>query len=257
MRLTWQSVFVIFAVTAASGSVCQAQFSNQPWATCHQVDGKGGESCDPGDRARPFKDFLEATLWAQDPHIGSEVSWDLSQLKDKQMAATWIELGAFRTHRVRLIHFASWDIVLAERNRGIFSPLMKWAGAMPKPTLLKVGSESILVMAKDFGGNVPMVETWAWVWGPSGPVRLDVEGAIQSAIEKVAPGHGGYSSGIDWRTKPLHAVTWTWAGDYPGKVGVGETVNMWFELKRGRLMPTRVEFENYDGDKKIWKGTDK
>jgi hypothetical protein len=218
------------------------------------VEGKGGDTCEPGDRPRPFKEFLEPSLWAKDPQIGGEASYDLNQLQGKPITAAWKEIGAFGTHHVRLVHFPFGDVLLAEKSPGIFSPLMKWAGEMPTPALHKIGAESVLAMAKDFGGNVPMVQTWAWIWA-AGPVRLDVEGAIQLAIEKVAPGHSGYDTGIDFKT--LQAITWTWAGDYPGKVGVSETIKMWFELKNAALFPTRVEYEDYGGNHKVWRSTDK
>src|SRR5712691_8703064 len=77
---------------------------------------------------------------------------------------------------------------------------------------------NVLVIAKDFGGNVPMVTTWAWTWGSSGPIRLDVRAALKQAIHIVAPDYDGYDTGIEWNT--LHGLTWVWKGAYPGKIGV-------------------------------------
>lgn len=60
---------------------------------------------------------------------------------------------------------------------------------MPDPRVVAVGRTNVLVIERDFGGNIPMVMTWAWVWTAKGPMRIEVEKAIQEAIAKVAPGH--------------------------------------------------------------------
>jgi hypothetical protein len=127
---------------------------------------------------------------------------------------------------------------------------MKWSGDMPAPVIHRVGQATVLVIQKDFGGNIPMVSTWAWVWGPMGPIRLDVEGSVHEAIHKVASGHTGYETGLDWKT--LHCTTFTWQGKYPGKVGVGETVEAWFRLKGTHLAVKRVVFSNYGRDERHW-----
>jgi hypothetical protein len=100
------------------------------------------------------------------------------------------------------------DILLAERGGDLFAPLFRWRGDMPPAILHRVGSSQVLVVVKDFGGNVPIVGTWAWVWSPAGPIRLDAEGALRKAIQRVAPGHVGYDTGIQWET--LHCMTWSW-----------------------------------------------
>ena len=78
-------------------------------------------------------------------------------------------------------------LLLAEGSPGIFSPLLRWSGQMPEAVIQRGGAVSVLVVQRDFGGNVPMVSTWAWVWGPLGPITLNVEGVVADAIQKVAP----------------------------------------------------------------------
>jgi len=137
-------------------------------------------------------------------------------------------------------------VLLAEGSRGIFSPLMKWAGHMPEATFYEAGGTRILVLEKDWGGNIPMVQTWAWIWGPGGPTRLDLSDVFHQAIEKVAPGYSGYDTGLDWNT--LHGQTWVWKGDYPGKVGVGYIVEAWFQLSDNGLIVKRAEFRDAFGN---------
>jgi len=86
---------------------------------------------------------------------------------------------------------------------------------------------------------VPMVKTWAWIWGPNGPRRLDWMAAVEQAMAKVAPGYSGYTTGLHW--DDLHYETWVWKGDYPGKIGVGATVEAWFKLGRTGLILKRAE----------------
>lgn len=90
---------------------------------------------------------------------------------------------------------------------------------MPPATIWQADLSPVLVVENNFGGNVPMVSTWAWLSGPSGIVRLDVQGAMQSAFRKVAPEYTGYDTALDWKT--MHWYTAVWPLDkYPGKVGV-------------------------------------
>jgi hypothetical protein len=221
---------------------------HRPWETCYLIEGKD-EGCAAGDASQPFDAFLQTQLWAKDPEIGGEVSFDLSQSKSPT-PATWKDIGSLSGHRVRMVHFDFADILLIERARGIFAPLMKWSGHMPAPSVREAGRQSVLVMDKNWGGNVPMVQTWAWIWMESGPRQIDVANAVSAAIQEVAPGHDGYEVGIDWDT--LRATTWTWGGDYPGKVGVSEKVEIWFEFKNGALQPIRVELSDRNGQKKVW-----
>jgi hypothetical protein len=222
-----------------------------PWDTCFLVEGKG-TGCGASNPPRPFKEFLGDGVWAKEPRDGfsAEFQWDLSQHEKGSVKALWREVGVLGSHRIRAVRYvfgevAVADVVLAESNRGIFSPLMKWSGGMPPAAIHRVGAVEVLVVQKDAGGNVPMVSTWAWVWGPAGPLRLDVEGAAHAAIQRVAPGHTGYHTGLNWDT--LHCVTWTWPeGRYPGKVGVGETVEAWFELEGTHLVVKRVQFRQGD-----------
>lgn len=112
---------------------------------------------------------------------------------------------------------------------------------MPDARLHVVGRENVLVIDRDFGGNVPMFMTWAWVWTAQGPMRIEVQKAIQEAIAKVAPGHQGYDTCVDWSDLSTETYSWGPRG-YPGKVGVDERVNAWFELKGNRLIVKRVEW---------------
>jgi hypothetical protein len=185
----------------------------------------------------------------------AELGWDLNQ-KGLPVKATWREIGRLGSHRIRTVRFSRGenglaDLLLAEGSTGIFTPLLKWSGTMRDPVVYGVGSASVLVIQKDFGGNVPMVSTWAWVWGSLGPIKLDVRRAVHGAIHKVAPGHTGYDTALDW--DELYCITWTWPeDDYPGKIGVDETVEAWFDLVGTRLVVKRAVFQKDGGDEKRW-----
>jgi hypothetical protein len=206
------------------------------------------------DPSRPFQQFLQPELMAAEKRSGiaSEMQFDL---RDRpKTVVKWDELGKLGGHRVRRIEYflaptpepedqrKFAGFVVIEQSPGIFAQLFKWSGDFPPPAFFRTGNTDVLVIERDFGGNVPMVMTWAWVWTAQGPMRVEVEKAVQEAIEKVAPGHAGYSTGINW--SDLHTETYSWGpGGYPGKVGVEETVNAWFDLRGNRLTVKRVEWK--------------
>ena len=164
------------------------------------VEGKGGD-CRAGETPRRFNEFLNPTLLAKQhqDRFSAELAGSLRQARPP-VTAVWRDIGKLGSHRIRKVQFsrvgsALVDLVLAEKKPGVWSLLMKWHGEMPVPVISREGARQVLVLHKDFAGNVPTVSTWAWMWGPAGPIRLDVEGAVQEAIQKVAPGHTGYDTG--------------------------------------------------------------
>jgi tetratricopeptide (TPR) repeat protein len=183
--------------------------------------------------------------WSKTPGdwFSGEFQWDIGQ--SKRFDVTWRQIGRWGVHRIRAVRYATPSspfatLILVEGSRDIFSPLMKWSGQMPETVTYDHDGSQVLVLQKDFGGNVPMVSTWAWIWGIDGPIRLDVDGAVSEAIEKVVPGYAGYQTGLDWLK--LHCQTWVWKGDYPGKVGVADTFEAWFELGPEGLVLQRANF---------------
>ena len=196
------------------------------WASCSLTEGKG-DNCGPSEPPRPFHEFLSPGEWSNtlSGWFTGDFRWDLQQHGDFRV--TWREIGRWGNHRIRIVRYAAGDsifasIILAESNRNIFAPLLLWSGQMPEPASHEIDGIQVLVLQKDFGGNIPMVSTWAWIWSGNGPIRLDVDGAIAQTIEKVAPGHVGYSSGLEWPR--LHCDTGVWKGPYPGKIGVDRSV---------------------------------
>ena len=113
---------------------------------------------------------------------------------------------------------------------------------MPDAVIQDVSGTQVLVLQKNFGGNVPMFPTWAWIWGPKGPIRLDVDAAIDSAIHSLGPAFNGYNSGLDWET--LTCRTGVWEGEWPGKIGVGKEMEATFEISGGRLVVKDVKVRN-------------
>ena len=225
-------------------SLLAESITQSPWQTCSLTEGKG-DGCGPGDRPRAFREYLVPGDWAksQRDSFSAEFQWDLKQSSLGALSNQWREVGSLQSHRIREVRFLRAKdviagLVLAESSPGIFLPLMKWAGDMPQAEIFETG---VLVLQKDFGGNVPMVSTWAWVWTPNGPVRLDVSGAIQAAVQKAMPGWRGLETGLDWRT--LEGRTFVWTGDQPGKLGMSGSVHAWFRLSGTSLAVDRVEFQ--------------
>ena len=223
----------------------------QPWDGCFWVEGKGG-GCTMHHQPQVFQRFLQPEWMAKQSGAWSELSWMLRE-KPKTVVK-WQELGRLGSHRLRRVDYyvvpAENDgslqsfagYVVIEGSTGIFWRLFEWCGSpMPDARLHVVGRENVLVIDRDFGGNVPMFMTWAWVWTAQGPMRIEVQKAIQEAIAKVAPGHQGYDTCVDWSDLSTETYSWGPRG-YPGKVGVDERVNAWVELKGNRLIVKRVEW---------------
>jgi len=246
------SRFSLIAALLAIGSTA-APAPPKAWETCSLTVGKE-DGCKPGDQPRQFEEFLTPGAWSdiRGDWFHSDFHWDLKQPGMKPIEVTWKDAGLLGTHRIRTIRYSGAgnefaDLILAERSGGVFSPLMKWSGQMPDVTIYQTNGGPVLVLEKNFGGNLPMVATWAWVWTNDGPVQLDVSGAIDDAIRKVILGYMGYDTGIEWAS--LHCKTWVWNENAPRKVGEGEAdFDAWFELRGNRLMPKRVEFKQTSGN---------
>ncbi len=250
-------VIAIFNVVVPLRTSAQ-QVPREPmaWDTCTFIEGKG-HRCVIGEKPRKFEEYLN-TEWVRQPVDGFSINSGLDRIPQTQsgLKATWHEIGVLGTARIREVRYFLNDapicakVLLAERKDGLFAPLLKWCGDLPEPVLYRVGGSSVLVIARDFGGNIPMVQTWAWTDTVAGPILLDIEQARNDAVQKIAPGHGSYSTFIDWDT--LHTRTYAWPGEWPGKVGVHETVDIWFELKDAKLIPKRVELLEPDHETKHW-----
>lgn len=237
-------------------SVRQSVMAQRPrlmaWETCSLTEGKG-DSCSVGDRPLPFEQFLVPGAWANTPgdSFSGDFQWDIKQPETKHFKVTWNEVGKMTSHRIRHVRYASVnsgfaDLLLAEDGNSTFIPLMKWSGQMPEAAIYRADGAEVLVISKDFGGNIPMVQTWAWIWGPNGPVRLDLGAAVGEALRRVAPGYSAYDTGLDWNT--LHYETWVWKGGWPGKIGVSDSLEAWFKLGRDGLTLKRAEFRKGFGD---------
>jgi hypothetical protein len=225
------------------------------WDTCTFIEGKW-DRCSGGEKARKFEAYLQAE-WLRQPVDGFSVNSGLDRIRpNDRFTATWRDIGTLGTSRIREVRYIVDDgaipgvVLLAERDDGLFAPLLKWTGGAPEPTLYRIGGSFVVVITRDFGGNIPMVRTWAWTGTAAGPILLDVEQAQAEALQKVAPGHNSYSTGIDWDT--LHIGTWSWAGEWPRKPGVHESVDIWFDFKDAKLIPKRVELSEPGHETKHW-----
>ena len=136
--------------------------SPQPkaWETCSLTEGKG-DSCSFADRPRLFEEFLVPGGWANTPgdSFSGEFQWDIEQPETKQFKVTWSEVGKMGSLRIRHVRYTSSgsvfaDLLLAESSGGAFIPLMKWSGQMPDAAIYEADGTNVLVISKDFGGNV-------------------------------------------------------------------------------------------------------
>jgi hypothetical protein len=228
-----------------NSAIAEDQLSNA-WETCSVAEGKG-DSCVAGDQPRRFDEFLVPGEWSntRGDQFSSEFRWDISQPENSHFVVAWGEVGKLGTLRVRYVRYTSSSsvfagLLVAETSGNKFMPLMKWSGQMPESAIHRADGIDVLVLSKDFGGNIPAVETWAWIWGAGGPVRLNLSAAVAEAIAKVAPGYSGYATGLDWNS--LHYMTWVWKGAWPGKAGLSDAMEAWFKLGRDGLMVQRAEF---------------
>jgi len=214
------------------------------WETCSLTEGKK-DSCGPGDLPRVFEEYLRPGAWAKTrgDSFSGEFQFDIN-IPGSAWTVDWSDVGTLGSHRIRQIRHKNVErnfakLLLAENAGGLYVPLMKWSGDMPEPSIHKLDGGEVLEIAKDFGGNIPMVETWAWVWTEAGPIRLDIAAAVLDATTKIAPGYSRYGTSMNW--KRVHNRTWVWKGKYPGKVGVSDQVDAWFTLRGDRLIVKRVE----------------
>jgi hypothetical protein len=214
------------------------------WQTCTITEGKG-DSCTSGDLPRGLGEFLSPGEWANTSGdwFSGEFQFDIKRPEIK-WKVTWNDVGNLASHQIRQVRYNSEEssfagLVLAEKSRGVYAPLMKWSGDMPEPEIHNVARTDVLEISRNFGGNIPMFQTWAWIWAERGPVCLDVAAAVKNAMSKIGTGYAGYDTRLDWDT--LHYQTWVWKGEWPGKVGVSDRLDAWFALRGDRLIVQRVE----------------
>lgn len=213
-----------------------------PTAVSLIAEGKAEESHPPMP-PHPFNYYL------QPANLLAELRWDLRD-PTSQVQSTWRDLGSLGAIRIREVRYFRDStpiaaILLAEQTPGQFSPLLEWSGAMPVASLLSVGKTQVVVLEKDFGGNVPMVETWAWVETDGKVARLDVNGTISRAIRRVAPRYLGYDTSLNWKTLACETGIWR-ENEYTNKPSVHTEFKGWFRLDGARLVLMRAELRKLD-----------
>lgn len=215
------------------------------------IEGKGGE-CGASEPAA-LDALNDAKYWLRSKDgFAGELGWDVRSAK-VQLTAFIEDLGALGVHDIKMIRYRAGQdefavVLVARDNDGRYRALLKWSGNMPKAELHQTPYGKVLVVARDFGGNVPMVSTWAWAVTKAGLVRIDTRRAMQAALDKVSTNHGHYDTFFDW--KSLCNVAGAWEGEYINKVSVNKTVNAWFRVETGRLVPKRVVLTVSDSKKR-------
>jgi hypothetical protein len=226
-----------------------------PWDTCIYVEGKG-DFCRMGEKPRKFEEYLRPD-WLKEPVDGFSVNTGLDRLQPGKdiLTAKWQDVGILGSGRIRQVEYfvngqpMAASLILAERKDGLFVPLMKWNGELPEIQVYRPGESGIIGFSRDFGGNIPMVKTWAWTSSTGGPQRMDLQQALNDAIQKVSSIHGCYNMAFEWDT--LHLDTWCWPGEWKGKPNATDRMNAWFDLIGEKLVPIRVELRNVDEPDKI------
>ncbi|MBL8216345.1 MAG: hypothetical protein JNK87_36845 [Bryobacterales bacterium] len=216
-----------------------------PWDVCVENQGKGG-TCGAGAAPLPFSAWLKPSTWLRQKVDGFryEMEFDVSQAPRAPRRVTWKPVGQLAGRRIRrLDHYlgvgVSASMLLAERTAGQWVPLLQWYGEMPEASLLQAQGKPLLLVEKDWGVRVPMVESWVWVDGPDGVVRVDGEGPMDAAMAKV--GAAGYKrlSGLYWRELKMNLAVWQ--GDFPGMDALTESVEAWFQWEGAQLRVKAVE----------------
>lgn len=250
----------LFQVLLVSFGLLQSnevQRKPAPWDTCTYVEGKA-DICRAGETARKFEEFLRPD-WLKQPVDGFTVNTGLDRLRPRDtFRATWREAGVLGSSRIRVVEYLVNDmpagayLILAERKDGLFAPLLKWNGTLPEIKTFRPGPAGILGFSRDFGGNIPMVRTWAWTSTDAGPLLMDLDQSLRDAIQKVSAVHNCYNTEVEWET--LHLRSWCWSGEWPGKVSVKGVIDVWFDFKDAKLVPGRVELRNTENaaDIKRW-----
>jgi len=246
-KILCASVLLCIPVGAA-----EAVRKPKPWDVCVVVEGKVDE-CGAGGQAKPFIDFLDPGLWQKEPRdaFDGELKWDLEQAGGRELKTDWRELGLLGTVGVRAVRYLIGDqpqaeVIIAERSPGLFAPLMKWSGNMPRADIHQEGRGAVLVMAKNWGGNRPSMEYWVWLREVQGPIRLDVNASVRQGISKVAPQF--YSAGdisFDWQAFRCQTTV---GRDLNGKVAEAGQVKIWFALGPSGLVVKQAEFEEDFGN---------
>jgi hypothetical protein len=237
-RYSLRVLFVFCSLLVAFGAKAQSteEARRKPvaWDTCTYVEGKG-DSCKAD--------------WFKRPVDGFSVNTGLDRLQPKdRFKATWREVGVLGSSRIRRVEYFVNDmpvgayLLLAERKDGLFAPLLKWNGELPEIEAYRPGRAGVLGFSRNFGGNIPMFRTWAWTSSDAGPVQLDFEQTLRDAIQKISPAHSCYDTKFEWDT--LHIQSYCWTGEWPGKPGVKDVIDMWFDFKDGKLVPQKVELRS-------------
>jgi hypothetical protein len=214
----------------------------EAWDTCIFIEGKG-DFCHAADKATNFRDYL-GIEWTFDPLDGLTLESGFNLLKpaEHKITAMSEDIGRLGNSRMRSVKYlidaapSGSSVILAERADGLWVPLMKIAGDLPRPALVRDG---VIAMSKNFGGNVPDIRTWAWVWNGAGPLLLDPYTAVAEATEKLGTGYGCYRTEIEWAT--LHNLTWWLHGEYRSRGSFHYQLDVWFDLKGAQLVPKRLE----------------
>jgi len=249
--------FIATAIFFISVSVSAQKPAREPWDTCIFVEGKD-EVCHAAEKARKFEDYLNID-WSFDPIDGFTLNsgFNLVKTPEHKVKPVWREVGELAGTKFRSMKYLVDDatdgvkVILAQRNDGLWMPQLKIAGDLSEPTIAHNGA--IIAISRNFGGNVPMVRTWAWAATAAGPRFVDADRAPTEAIAKVSAGPWAcYTTEMEWDA--LHNRTWCWLGEWPNKAGVHYQLDTWFELRSASLVPARVVLLNMNpgGETKVW-----
>lgn len=244
-------ITIVLLLAAMVGYAQQPPRKPEPWDTCIYVEGKG-DYCRAAEKARKFEDYLSIG-WTLDPVDGFTIESGFNRLKatEHKINPVWREVGQLGASRIRTVKYLIDDatdgvsVILALRGDGLWIPLMKIAGGLPAPTVLHDG---IIGMSRNFGGNVPMFRTWAWVWNGQGPILLDPYTAVDDATQKIGGGYGCYAMEIEWDT--LHTRTYCARGEdlQKGNFQRGSfhyQLDVLFDLKDAQLVTKQVDLVDF------------
>ncbi len=224
-----------------------------PWDVC-SLDNFDYETEDPNNACRAGGSSERLEYWLN-PRAWKTAEIDQFALKPQELGLLQpmlTEVGTLGPARVFNVHYSLesqpyGEIMLIERGAGNLVPLMIWIGisgpgqTLPQPVIYKPEGIEVLAIGANFGGAmVPIDCNWAWVWTSNGPLLLEVQDAMKSAIDKVAPDYAWYGDNLDWNT--VTAQTFPWK-EPDGRRG-GPIVTTKYAIRDGKIVPIWAEFRN-------------
>jgi hypothetical protein len=247
---------------AMLGGLCclvsgQASQKPQPWDFCSGAPGEAAK-CGFAQEPRPLEYFLHPGTWP-------ESEWFSGVDSREKMARTRtqsIDLGRLGRSKILDVEYHVGDadvscFLLAEHSPGLMAPLLQWEyDGCGAEVYASPGGDVLVYFVS--GGRRGIDNLTAWVGSPKGPVRLDIEEAIRTAVAKAVDiedartlySYAGIALSVDWTELHCETRGWSRGSKQLHLFGGGDSkIDIWFSLRGAKLEPKRVEWQTDSGIK--------